>query len=561
MNPHQFGINRAWDNARAIPSAPATPSGISTPLRSRANSSYDEAHGQLTSSFAYEADSVMNQELGTWSPTLRSPDSEINWSRDRRVARLRDLERNDGWARGLIERNVDSTVGHIFRLVARPDFATLQRFSPACDIKWANEFAQVAQAEWRLWTEDPMHWCDVTRQMSFTQILALGLRHKLLDGDNLCYLDWDPDSIGAGAARYATRIQVIDPDRLSNPFDEPDTHHRRGGVEINDAGAPIGYHLRRAHQNDMFDADQSVIWDFYQRETAWGRPVIVHDFDRDRATQNRGIGILTSVLPAFKMLARYDAAELAQALLQTVIGTFIESPYDTEQMRLAMQGDETQVNELTAYQSMRAGRELSIGEVRIPSLIPGEKVNFAPPRHPTNNFEAFEHAFLRKAAVATGTTVEEVSGDFSKANYSSLRASMLGAWRTLQRRRANFTVGSVAPIYVAFLEELIDRNPGLLPAGAPPFMSMRAAYARARWIGPGRGWVDPVKERQGAVLGLDAGFGTLEDECANISGADWREQLEQRAIEVSEFKRLGLKLPDWAAQDPASAIDSKPQAQ
>ena len=66
--------------------------------------------------------------------------------------------------------------------------------------------------------------------------------------------------------------------------------------------------------------------------------------------------------------------------------------------------------------------------------------------------------------------------------------------------------------------------------------------------------------RQGEVLGLDAGFSTLEQACAEMNGADWREMIEQRAVEVAMFKRKGLKLPQWgAAEEPASHTETRPQ--
>jgi capsid protein len=138
---------------------------------------------------------------------------------------------------------------------------------------------------------------------------------------------------------------------------------------------------------------------------------------------------------------------------------------------------------------------------------------------------------------------------------------MLTAWKTLVRRRVDFASGFATPIYAAWLEEAIDRGRVPVPKNAPDFAEWRAAYAGCRWVGPGRGWVDPVKERQGEVLGLDAGFGTLEEVCAEIAGANWRDRLEQRAVEVNEMKRLGLKMPEWAAGGvPADVEDRKPQA-
>ena len=99
-----------------------------------------------------------------------------------------------------------------------------------------------------------------------------------------------------------------------------------------------------------------------------------------------------------------------------------------------------------------------------------------------------------------------------------------------------------------------------MPRRAPEFPEFRSAYARCRWIGPGRGWVDPVKERQGAVLGLDAGFSTLENEAAE-QGHDWEEVLHQRAKEVGMMKNLDLNLPEWAgvADLSAAQVSAKPQ--
>lgn len=521
----------------------------------------------LSSGFAYEAESLFSEELGTWSPWLRSADTELDWYRDRRVARSRDLERNDGWARGAITRATDDTIGHQFRLVARPHWRLLQRMAPECDQVWAQEFADAVEAEWSAWAEDPLFWCDAARSGNFVQLMRLQLRHKLIDGENLHVHLWTPDKVGLGAARYATRVQLIDPDRLSNPYDMPDTHDLRGGIEIDNDGAAVAYHVRRAHQFEMYDADKTLIWDRIPRETEWGRPIVVHDRDPDRVAQHRGLGVLIPVLKEFKQLARYDQAEIAQALLQTAIGTFIESPFDPDQLRMAMEAPQgTEGGDLlNAYQAARDAfhgeHRLSVGTVRIPTLVPGEKIAFSPPRHPSTNFDAFEHAVLRKVASAIGTTAEQITQDYSKANYSSLRAALLSSWRTMLRRRADFGAGTATPTYVAVLEEILDRNPSLLPRRAPDFMEMRAAYARCRWIGPGRGWIDPVKERQGAVLGLDAGFGTLEDECAELSGGDWRETIEQRAQEVQEFKRLGLKLPDWAGVEDASEAAKKPLAE
>jgi lambda family phage portal protein len=525
------------------------------------------------SGWPYDAADLYGNEVGGWVPFLQSPDSEINYQTDIMRARSRDIIRNNGWATGSITRIADGMVGSNFHVVPMPNWRVLARaYGPAFDATWAAEFRSEVIAEWRMWAEDPLFYCDAQKSMSVTQMFYLAARHKLADGDSIIMPLWMDERVGFGAARYNTALQLIDPDRLSNPNQAPDTHDMRGGVEVDDAQAPVAYHIRRAHQNDYYDASMSVIWDRFERSTPWGRPLVIHDCDRDRAAQHRGVGILTPVLTRFKMLAKYDQVALQAAVMRTLVGFFIKSPLDPEQVRMAMDlgnGDKEMM--LSGYESMRNSlsdrRNLMMNGVHMPVMGPGEDLVKADMGGEADDFDTFEHTFLRSIAAATGESAEEISKDYSKINYSSARAAMLSVWRRMLKRRSDFTAGTASPVYNCFLEEVMDR-PGLISSlphgvGVSDFIALRAAWARCEWIGPGRGWIDPVKERQGEVLGLDAGFGTLRDTCADISGRWWQDVSDERAVEEKYMKANGQTLPDWASADPvpASLIDEKPQPQ
>jgi len=353
-------------------------------------------------------------------------------------------------------------------------------------------------------------------------------------------------------------VQLIDPDRLSNPQLRFDSATMRGGVEIDGYGAAVAYWIRRAHVGDWFSAGESMVWDRIQRETAWGRPIVVHYYDLDRAGQHRGgAGVLTPVLQRLKMLVKYDSVELDAAIVNAIFAAFVESPFDHELVQDALGGDA-----LPRYQDMRANfhaeKRTMLNGVAMPTLFPGEKIGFVNAARPTGNFADFESAVLRNVASGAGMSAQQVSQDWSDVNYSSARAALLEAWKTFQRRRHDFGVGFASPIYGSFLEEALDRGELPLPAGAPDFVECRAAYMRCRWMGPGRGWVDPVSEKQGAVLGMDAGLSTLEAECAENAGEDWEEVLDQRAIEIAGFKARGLTPPTWAGMQPAAQTIQKP---
>lgn len=502
--------------------------------------------GDWGSPWAYDAQAWDSQDFGSWFPVIRSPDAEIDVDRDRVVARIRDLVRNDGWASGAIATMADSVIGAVFMPDPDPNWAVLSRQDKRLDAVWAEEFAEAAEDEWDLWADGPGFWGDGARQMSITEQLRLAFIHEVRDGDAVAVMMWDEDSVGPGAATYATRSLLIDPDRLSNPYEMLDEDRMRGGVEIDQLGAPVAYWLRRAEPNDWFQTAESMIWDRFPRETEWGRPLVVHSCERDRAGQHRGNGVLTAVVARFKMLSRYDQVSLQRAVLQALIGVFVKSPYDAEMVQSAL-GDDGE--ELNAYQALRGayGAEhppTLMGGVRIPKLFPGESIETVKADNSLSEFDQFEHTVLRSIAAATGVTAEEITRDYSRVNYSSARASMLAAWKTLSRRRLNFQRRFACPIYAAWLEEAVDRGRVPLPKNAAPFSANRDAYARCDWIGTGAGWVDPMKERQGEVLALDGRFTTLKHVCAR-QGLRWRRVLKQQAAEMTAMKRLGLPLPDY----------------
>lgn len=479
----------------------------------------------------YDAADSFSDQLANWQPALWSPDNEINIYRDRIVSRARDLVRNDGWANGAVTRLLDNAVGANFRPIMKPDYRVLRMMTgnKSFDAVWAEEYGKALASHWRTWAYDTGRYCDVERKLTVPQMLRLGFRHKLIDGDAVSILEYRLDRLGRGKGRYATTVQIVDPDRLSNPQQNFDMPNIRGGVEIDADGAPVAYHFREAHIGDWWSGAKTMTWRRIPRETDWGRPHVVHDFDHERGAQHRGNGILTPVIQRLKMLVKYDESELEAAILNAIFAAYIESPYDPEMVQAAL-GENFDDTSLGAYQDGRIefhkDRRLTLQNgARMPIMYPGEKINTVNAARPYSNFEVFESAVLRNFSSGTGLSPQQVTQDWSDVNYSSARSSLLEAWKTLTRRRDDFATGFAQPILTAFVEEVHDNEDLPLPTNAPDFVDARAAYSRARWMGPGRGWVDPVAEKKGAILGLDAGLSTLEIEVGENVGEDWEETL------------------------------------
>lgn len=503
----------------------------------------------------YDAADNYSDQMAGWYPFLWSPDAETSqfW-RDRMVSRARDMERNDGWARGGITRILDNVIGAEFRPISKPDYRALAYYTgnKAFDAVWADEYGKAIDACWRTWAgDDVSKYCDTAQCLTMSQLLWVAMRHKIVDGDALAVLQYRPEAIAPGRARYATSVQLVDPDRLSNPQLQFDASTFRGGVEVDAYGAPVGYWIRKAHQGDWFNAGKSQTWDYLPRTTPWGRPVVVHDFDHHRASQHHGaVGLLTPIMQRLKMLTKYDSVELEAAIINAVFAAYIKSPYDPQMVEQLAAGPEPET--LGPYQDMRNtfwhSKRLNIGGARLSPLAPGEEIGTVSSSRPSAGYEPFSVAVLRHIASGLGVTYEQLSGDFSRTNYSSFRGATNEALKTFNRRSKSFESGFAMPIRAAFLEEVMDVEDIPLPAGAPSFMEFRAAYTKCMWLRPGRGWVDPVAERQGAILGMNAGMSTLEREVAENTGEDWEEVVDQVAVERRRFAALGLPpLPIVAA--------------
>jgi len=490
---------------------------------------------------AYQAADPVSQELGGWAPISGSADRDVLYEQRTIVDRVRDLVRNNGWASGAVQREIDAIIGANFRPEPYLDHEAL-----GISFESAVALGDAFEAEWTLVANDPQRFFDVTRHDDWHGLAGLLWRHKRIDGEALATILWRPRA----GARYATCLRVIDPDRLSNPDGRPDDDTLRGGVELDEDGAAVAYWLRKGHPRDIgVSALEGWEWERVPRATPWGRPMVIHDFDRQRADQHRGLSAFAPVLKNMKMLDRYQAAELAAALLNATLAAFIESPFDHEFL-MELLGESSGEAAFEKYQGRRsdfhAARGINLNGIRVPALFPGEKIEFFQAARPSPQMESFTASMLRNYAAAIPThTAETVSLDYRGVNYSSARAAALVAGRSITRERLTFGARVGSQVYHAVIEEAVLTGRVQLPAGAPPFHAAREIYLGVDWMGPPQGWVDPVKEAQAAQVRIEAGLSTLKAECA-AQGQDWRDVVRQLAREKAELAKYGLQPADIA---------------
>ncbi|MEO1989638.1 MAG: phage portal protein [Martelella sp.] len=526
------------------------PAGLRQAARAKAADNVAQQHrsrgmvsvsGAAISRSAYQGASYNHPSFANWHAGGFSGQSALSLSRSTLVDRLNDVARNDGWGAAGTTRLVDNIIGAGWKLAARPNHTTL-----GLTFDQAEEIATQIEGLWRDYTQDVDMWCDAERTKNMAGILGLAARNRFgPEGEAFGVIIWQDD-----APLFQTAVHMIDPARCSNPKGTLDSEFMRDGVAIDAYGAPQGYHFRRSHPGDIYAGNTNLwSWEYVERSTEWGRPIVVHTFDPKRPGMTRGASDWAPIMRSIKQSTDYEDFESQAAMLNAIMAAFIETPFDPEEMMNALDadgGDGTLAKiygEISAAQSAYYGTApINLPGVRVNTLLPGEKATLTKPEHPNANFEVFVNAALRKVASAVGLTYEQLTMDWSQVNYSSARAALLEIWRGFTAKKGGFAAQFMAPIYRAWLEEVFDKGLIDLPEGAVSFDANPSAWCHADWIGPGRGWIDPLREAQAAGERLDRKLTTLQQESAE-QGRDWKMDADQLAREARYYRSLGLVHP------------------
>lgn len=465
---------------------------------------------------AHRSASLTSRELSSWNPLIGSADSDLVDELSTIVSRSRDLVRNHGVASGAIQTIVDNVVGTGLRLSASPDYKALGK-----DKQWADSWSRKTEALWRSWADTTD--CDAARSLTFNGLTTQVFRSGLVNGEGLALPLWLPNR----GSVFATCLQLVESDRLGDPRASLADKNIKGGIELDKYGAPTAYHIAKTHPGDSVSG--AVEYERIPTFTRFGRKRVIHVHDKERTGQNRGKPILTSIMPLFKMLDHYERSELQAAVVNAMIAAFIETPMDSESIAEMFGGSGDD------YMAAKNEWQVKLQGGAVIPVFPGDKVAPFTPSRPNSAYSSFVENVLRHIGAGLNLPFELLMKDFSKTNYSSARAALMEAWRFFLGRRSWLSTYWARPVYELWLEEAISK--GLIEA--PDFYKNKALWTRCKWIGPGRGWIDPVKEAKASKLRLDNSLATLEDECA-AQGLDWEEVLEQRAREQAKIKELGL---------------------
>jgi len=500
---------------------------------------------------AHEAADAFDRAVALWSPPYVSPDGEILPEKQMLDGRVRDVLRNDGYARSGSALHQDSVVGALYQLTSRPNLRVLGLHD---DPEWAKEFTQEVESKFSVWAESPDAWPDMARRMTFTEIVRMAVGVSIATGEFLGVLEWAKN----GPRPYQTAFQVIDIDRLKTPYEHMGEDLVRGGVRLSRTGQPLGYYIWRRHPAEQFYAATAKRdWQYIRARTRWGRLRVLHLAHRTRPEQTRGVSELVAGLAEAKILHKFRNVTLQNAVVNASFAATIESELPTEAAFAALGGGNVDpASAAVAFASkylkavnqyVSGAQNIQIDGVKIPHLFPGSKLNMQPAGKIGGVGQDFEKSLLRHLAATLGVSYEELSRDYTATNYSSARAAMLQTRKAMASRKRFVADRTANAIYRAWFEEAANKRVSrggletLRYSKAPNiYRGMNLdAYTTATWLGAGPGQIDELKETQAALLRVKMGLSTYEDEIRKL-GRDWRDIFAQRAREKGELERLDI---------------------
>ena len=472
---------------------------------------------------SYEGAS-MARRLSPWRPNRAHINTALAGEGPLLRARTRALVANAPLASSLSETFVS--------------YATGPGIKPSSLIENADQKKAVQQA-WRDWTDE----ADADGLTDFYGLQSLAAR-ALYDAGEV-FIRLRPRFVSDGLS-VPLQLQLMESEQLDSAYTLTAQNGNviRSGIEFDAIGRRVAYWFWQAHPGD------STIWQGQGQRVRVPAANVLHIYKPLRPGQIRGRPWLTAVMVKLYDLDQYDDAELSRKKGAAMFMAFLTKG-------LAVDG--ATLVEGAAAPDDRGTADLMM-EPSVMNILPdGVDVKFNTPADVGPNYAAFQDRNLyTTVSAAGGLPYHAVTGDVSKANYSSLRASLVEVKRRIEQFQHETLVFQMCrPVWEAWLPQAVLAGAVSLPGFANP--KLKPAYLRVKWIPPKWDWVDPLKDVHAEKVAVDAGFQSRSD-VIESRGEDPEETDARIAADHDREKRLGLSFPVGFSKspDPPAGTDVAP---
>ncbi|MBL0422589.1 phage portal protein [Ramlibacter sp. AW1] len=441
-------------------------------------------------------------------------------------SKSRDLVRRNAWAQAGIEAFVANAVG-----------TGIKPQSLSSDERFKTE----VQALWRDWTEE----ADAAGQTDFYGLQALACRAMLEGGE--CLIRLRPRRPEDGLV-VPLQLQVLEPEHLPMHLntDLESGNAVRSGIEFDALGRRVAYHLYRSHPDDGRLAPMSGQGGL--ETVRVDAREIIHLYRVLRPGQIRGEPWLSRALVKLNELDQYDDAELVRKKTAAMFAGFVTRQNPEDNL----------MGEGAADATGAALAGLEPGTMQI--LEPGEDIKFSDPADVGGSYAEFLRTQFRAVAAALGITYEQLTGDLTGVNYSSIRAGLLEFRRRCEVIQHSVLVHQLCrPVWAAWMKQAVLAGAIEAPGFARGSAARRRQYLQVKWIPQGWQWVDPQKEFKAMLTAIRAGV-MSRSEAISANGYDAEDVDREIAADNARADALGLIFDSDPRRTSRSGDSSEPTA-
>lgn len=446
-------------------------------------------------------------------------------------AKSRDLVRRNAWANAALESYAANAIG----TGIKPQSMIID---PA--------LREGIQSLWRDWTET----ADAAGLTDFYGLQAMACRAMLEGGEALVRIRYRRPEDGLPVAM---QLQVLEPEHLPVTMNTTADNGNliRAGIEFDRLGRRVAYHLYRSHPEDgaLSAMSSGSSMEIVRVDAA----EIIHLFRPLRPGQIRGEPWLARALVKLNELDQYDDAELVRKKTAAMFAGFITR----------MAPEDNLMGEGPSDPNGIAMAGLEPGTMQI--LEPGEDVKFSQPADVGGSYSEFLRMQFRAVAAAMGVTYEQLTGDLTQVNYSSIRAGLLEFRRRVESLQHGVIVHQLCrPIWRAWMEQAVLEGTLVLPGFVRGGPLKRRQYLACKWIPQGWQWVDPKKEFDAMLTAIRAGL-LSRSEAISANGYDAEDVDREIAADNARADALGLVLESDPRHDkvpaPTASVTSSAASQ
>jgi hypothetical protein len=334
-------------------------------------------------------------------------------TRDKLVEFAEDLRRNNPIAGILTERKGEIVAG------AKPGL----RLMSASD-DWNGRAAEYLER----WGQTGF---DHEGVLSFDQFAAFVVENAMQSGDGLVVL------LENGSCQW------IDGVRVRNPRNALDTDTMVGGVQLDDTGAVLGYHVAAWNpRGDMLGSE---------REFVDARDALYVGNPRGRRPgQRRCEPTLAALIDRIEDLDRLHEAVTKSAEMAAMLGVFVKSEHpeasvlDYGLRGTGLSGDGHGEDDGNIRIARDHG-ELMLRPGMIADLRPGESIETVNPGQPGNQYDRMVWTELQVIAARAGVPLELAFYYYTR-NYAASRSAIVSAWMGVRKEQAWLKNSVLAPI-------------------------------------------------------------------------------------------------------------------